>query len=661
MLKNISLLCLRHRDKRFIRMALAAFFAFFRGLFAMLPLKLSFFLIVLIRCFNVRAASFLASDFREVILKNTSMPHDFQFSSILTVKLPLETIAILVRLSAFEEAKILLAKRISTLSSNEKLLWVALDYFDLGEFERAQQVIDLCSADIKNSPALMHFKGLKALWDGVEDGASFYLLKAANHLSAGWCPHQNIAARYPNEYPPLLTDLNAGVIGLFFDAYHFLGQRVTSLGWGDSGVRLYDKAMEMQRCLRQVPPDLSAELKLWLEKEKIDFAELRILPWEWVTQIGHMGMLEILFRMRTLGWWSGQAVILAPLEKSANKALLKLFASQARIVEPGVNTTEAVAKELFSLQRYAGMNFNAWKFPNGEVVPWQQAGARLLRQWEVEQRAYPLREAFDAQYSDSALLAEVARIKADWGMKPDDWYVCLHVRDAGFYTEFQGFGQTHRNGELEAYRDAIDYLTKQGGWVIKMGGANSSPMPPLPRVVDYARLKVKSEFLDLHLIRHASFFIGTTSGLTNIAISFNVPCALVNCITTDAQLWSSQVRFILKPVISATGEPLNQREITSAPWRWRVFNAEVLRRYNAQVINNTPDEILETVKEVHHLARGEAQTDHSHCSQAVSLLSHWQASLAFPEFYGAALPSLYFLQKHEQTLLVRCHPSLRSG
>lgn len=236
-------------------------------------------------------------------------------------------------------------------------------------------------------------------------------------------------------------------------------------------------------------------------------------------------------------------------------------------------------------------------------------------------------------------------------MKPGDWYVCLHVRDAEFYGEYQGFGQTHRNSNCQTYLAAIRYITEQGGWVIKMGGKKSSKMPKMSRVINYAASKFKSEFMDLHLIRHARFFIGTTSGLTNVAISFNLPCALVNCITTDAQLWSSKVRFVFKSIVSQKGESLSQAQITSTPWRWRVFNAEILRRYDFYIMDNTSDEILETVKEIDSLAKGELSGYQKNYPEYNMLLARWQKCLDFPEFYGLAVPSLHYLKKHEQTYL----------
>ena len=51
------------------------------------------------------------------------------------------------------------------------------------------------------------------------------------------------------------------------------------------------------------------------------------------------------------------------------------------------------------------------------------------------------------------------RLREQWGMKPDDWYVCLHTRDAAHYFEFQGTGQTHRNAPIET---AACFMTGPG-------------------------------------------------------------------------------------------------------------------------------------------------------------------------------------------------------
>jgi putative glycosyltransferase (TIGR04372 family) len=298
------------------------------------------------------------------------------------------------------------------------------------------------------------------------------------------------------------------------------------------------------------------------------------------------------------------------------------------------------------------MSFNAFEMPDGTVVQWSEAAALAIRQWDEEGREPPLLVEFDRKFACSKdLAATLNQARRSWGMAPDDWYVCLHFRDAAFYGEATGFGQSHRNSDVENYRAAIEYVTGLGGWVIKLGGKNSPKLPSMPRVIDYSRSTFKSGLMDVCLIRNARIFIGTTSGLTNVAISFGTPAALVNCISTDAQLWHDQVRFIPKHIVLQSGRALSQIELTQSPWRWRQFDAAVLARHGATPVDNTSDEIVETVKEVMALATGKA---HDYCASVDAgsyLNSRWQQSLSMPHFYGSAQISLYYLNKHQEALL----------
>ncbi|HEX2548887.1 MAG TPA: TIGR04372 family glycosyltransferase, partial [Gammaproteobacteria bacterium] len=194
------------------------------------------------------------------------------------------------------------------------------------------------------------------------------------------------------------------------------------------------------------------------------------------------------------------------------------------------------------------------------------------------------------------------------------------------------------------------FITSQGGWVIKMGSKKSQKLPRIPKVIDYARSKFKSELMDIYIIKKSHYFIGTTSGLTNIATSFEKPCVLVNCITIDSQFWPEKVRFALKKISISPGKILSQRQLTSTPWRWRVFDAEILKQYDATIINNSSDEILETVKEVHSIVNND-ESYIKNFDDSETLLKQWQNSLEIKEFYGAALPSIYYLSKHQNDFI----------
>lgn len=587
----------------------------------------------------------------------------FGISPVICRRFPVSAATVLFRLGQYREVVAVYDRSIEALSQDGAIGracaladWAARAYFELAAFDAARRVCDRFAAfDRSDVPhGFVHLRAILHLVLDDERDVARMLDYAATGLPHLQRPHQNLAARDSMDYVSTALDAAAGELGRIYDACNFAGQRVTHVGEGQIGTRLYARALDAQRRLRLALPTLSPALSQQLADWQIGLDELRVLGSEWVTQIGHLGMLDIQLRMRALGWWLGTPVLLATRELIANPFFLSLFRDRVRLVVLGDTVADAVGRELVSLQRYSGLTFNAFALPSGEVVPWQEAGALAIRQWEAERRADPLREQFDcAEKGAGQASAALERAKRSWGMLPGDWYVCLHMREPSHYNEVEGSGQTHRNAAVDGYIDAIRYITARGGWVVHMGSAGAEPMPEMLRVVDYCRGPLKSAAMDIQLIRHARFFIGTTSGLTNVAISFGLPCALVNCITTDAQLWHGRVRFALKRIERADGGYASQYELTTTPWRWRLFDADVLRRHGARAIDNGPDEILEVVKQVDALATGNESDYLASFSDAGSLLTHWHSTLGLPYFYGGAQPGIHFLTKNRETLLPR--------
>ncbi|WP_315768284.1 MULTISPECIES: TIGR04372 family glycosyltransferase [unclassified Bradyrhizobium] len=573
-----------------------------------------------------------------------------RFSGRLMRQFPIAATRVLLRIGACREAYELVMQGQLGFRSTDLAGWTARELFEHGEFEKAHRLLSGVAGqvDLEREHHLAFLKGGLDLIAGDEAAAAASARKAGRGYSDYMRPHQNMAARPAQNYVPNPLDSACGSQGRLFDLCNYTGQRLTHVGRGELGSGLFERALVAQSQLRSnVVPILSAELAALLTRLGIPLDQLRILAEEWTSQIGHLGMLDILFRMRDLGWWSGRPVLVVRRNLVANKPFSRLFERFAEVVVIGESVSQTIGEELLSLQRWYGMSFNVFQLPSGDVVPWQEAGALAVVQWEKEGRGHPLRDEYDRIFGAWAGVQDSFQgMREAFGMKPDDWYVCLHTRDAAHYSEVEGSGQTHRNSPIESYLDAVHFITDRGGWVIKLGGPNSPKLPPMDRVIDYARSRFRSELMDICLIRHAKFFIGTTSGLTNVAISFGVPCALVNCITTDAQLWTGGVRFAPKPIRRDDGTMLTQAQLTSSPWRWRQFDAGVLRRSGAQPYNNTSDEISAVVEEVEALASGRPQ---ARCRS--TLVVRWRKQLAIPHYYGASTISSYYLKKYEDAFL----------
>ena len=616
----------------------------------MLPPRLAFLILAFFEIGELRDRRLLERAYQVHCASLLAKRPDLRFSGLLRWCFPVLSAELLLRIGADWEAYDLIVQDRLAACSPELANMMVRALFERGEFDKAYRLVSQLDLRARSEPEI-HLAFLKAMLEilaGNETRAIESMSDACRGIPDYMRPHQNMASRPARNYHPNPLDFTCGSAGRLFDLCNFTGQRVTHVGYGDVGVRLFVRALAAQSELRgKAAPAVSGEVSHLLRRLGIPLEQLRVVPEEWATQIGHLGMLDILFRMRELGWWSGRPLIVVRSNLVANRAFFRLFETFADTVVVGETVSPALGEELLSLQRWYGMNFNVFKLPNGDVVPWQEAGALAIVQWEQEGRGHPLRDEYDRVYETAPNVQDdYRRMREAWGMKPDDWYVCLHTRDGAHYSEVDGTGQTHRNAPIETYLDAVREITRRGGWVIKLGGPNSPGLPPLDRAIDYAQSEFRSELMDICLIRNARAFIGTTSGLTNVAISFGIPCALVNCITTDPQLWNSAVRFALKPVRLADGTLLTQAQLTSPPWRWRLFDACVLSRNGAQPLNNTSDEILAVVEEVADLASRRAVS-----AASQRLLSLWKERLPLPHYYGTGRISAYYLGKYGSAFL----------
>ena len=531
---------------------------------------------------------------------------------------------------------------------------LAVAYFAIGRFHRAREALECAAVSGMTAGYYAYLLGCLYLL-GDEESRALPWLKDAARLNPGLAAPGEyffISENDPN-YVPTEFDQSADDTAWLRTAYNCLGQRAVHAGEGQLRPENHAKSMEKQALLRERARP-SPTLTRFLDQHGIEFQSMHVLSWEWTNQIGHLGSLELMLRMRQLGWWSGHAIVLTHRPRVANKVMLSLFENYpgVTIVDDsydGGRFVNDVARELVGTLRSHGMTSYAWKYPDGSVVPWHEAAAKAIVDWENSAGGYPFRDIYDRTTGAASATQEAAdRAFEAWGIPPGDWYACLHVREASYIGGDANSGQGNRNADIERYDLAVKYITERGGWVIKLGAPGSPPLPAMPRVIDYARGAFKSELLDIHLIRHAKFFVGTVSGLANVADSFGVPAALVNCLTTEAPPWHSGVRFCLKPIYKADGTMLTQRELTASQWRWGLFTVETMRRYGLTCQDNSAEEILETVKEIEALANGRAPDP-----KGEEILRAWRETLACPHQYGTALPSVYFLQKYRDVFLER--------
>lgn len=414
--------------------------------------------------------------------------------------------------------------------------------------------------------------------------------------------------------------------------------------------KLCKATLATQARLRRTLPKPSPELARELAKAGIeDLSEVKLLSPDWSALIGHNGHLNVHLMMREMNWWRGKPLLLAYKDRIANRPFLDLFSEISPTLILGDNVDANVWRELASLTPYLGVSHQIFEFDDGRAMYWNDAGGLAVETWDAQDKGFPLRDIYDQRALGKPALEEAFQsLRRRWGLGPTDWFVCLHMRDAATRGDTHGAGESIRNTSFDNYESAIRYITSQGGWVLRMGSPKVAPLPKMERVIDYARDPGQSPEMDIHLVRHARMFIGTTSGFAYVASSFGIPTAMVNAISSVGLLWSKDTRFALKPVHTREGRLLTQREVTSEKWRWTFPTFETLAHAGLQVSESSSDEILETVKEVLGLT---APTGGTPPLLSASEIQSWKAQVEVPGFYGSSLPSAYFLEKYGNSFL----------
>jgi tetratricopeptide (TPR) repeat protein len=302
--------------------------------------------------------------------------------------------------------------------------------------------------------------------------------------------HQNYAAGYDTSaYTASPWELeNAGEL-LIYDNLIQLGENFSHQGRYEDTLRCYQAALNHQDTLARkwsIPDPLVQRIAAGNANFKTGLP-IRLLGYEWVTLIGHIGFIDCHLRMAELGMLSpANYVLLAPRRKVVNPAFLALIASNLTVVED-----PALVDELLPYQRLIGDQFIAVRGSELLAEPWAHAAARAQVAWAGAKRGSLVAIPDDLRKRGHAKLRE-AGVTAEW-------FVAMHIREGGYHGDGPDTTRQHRSADVEDYLDAIACITARGGLVIRLGDKSMTPLKDLPGVFDYAHSDIKSAEMDLFL------------------------------------------------------------------------------------------------------------------------------------------------------------------
>ena len=201
-------------------------------------------------------------------------------------------------------------------------------------------------------------------------------------------------------------------------------------------------------------------------------------------------------------------------------------------------------------------------------------------------------------------------------------FVCFHARAM----EYKGRDTGHewsahlnqderlrgyRNTSISNYVPAAEELAQRGYFVIRMGAVVNEPLKTTsPMIIDYATI-ARSDFMDIFLCAKCSFFLGGTSGLNAVPRIFRRPVVYDNSVPLcESQLLACVPGGVLIPKNLWLRE--EHRFMTFpeflAAWPERFDGTKHFEHIGVDVIENTPEELLDVAVEMDERLKGKWQT-----------------------------------------------------
>lgn len=202
------------------------------------------------------------------------------------------------------------------------------------------------------------------------------------------------------------------------------------------------------------------------------------------------------------------------------------------------------------------------------------------------------------------------KLLEDMGIEDGAQFICFNNRDKAYLNQHN----QQRNWSYHDHRDsnidncilAAKYFQDKGYYCIRMGHTVEKPLETgNSRIIEYAS-NFRSDFGDIYLAAKCKFWFGSASGIICVSSMFNVPTVWVNVIPFGGVVPYNKGDIYIPKKLWYKPEKrfLTYRELyNSKSARWGHFskNYEVLE---IEVIENTPEEILECTKEMYERLEG---------------------------------------------------------
>ena len=157
-----------------------------------------------------------------------------------------------------------------------------------------------------------------------------------------------------------------------------------------------------------------------------------------------------------------------------------------------------------------------------------------------------------------------------------------------------------RNSNINDFIPAIKSLEKRGYLIIRMGKMVLNKLKyKSNNVIDYANSPLRSDFLDIYLIKKSTLVVSTGFGIDSVAMIFNKPMVYVNYFPIgECSVFSKNVIFSYKKYFSSKKKSyLTLTDLFKSRIAYDDCNLSKFKKKKIYIKNMSPDEIKDVVLE----------------------------------------------------------------
>ena len=190
-------------------------------------------------------------------------------------------------------------------------------------------------------------------------------------------------------------------------------------------------------------------------------------------------------------------------------------------------------------------------------------------------------------------------------INPQDKWICVHNRDDAYlketYPKEDWSYHNYRNFPVNDLSKVCKKMIDNGYTVIRVGNIVKEPIDfKHPKFIDYHLIKNKSELLEIYLLTNAHLYFGSDSGIFNLAMVNKIPFCFINfpSITNMIKYYNwNPIPFIFKLRKNKENRIMSLSEVLENRLD-NFFRLEDFKRKGIQLVNNTPDDILDLYSEI---------------------------------------------------------------